>query len=54
MGLDEEIKSDVPEGTPAAISRATTASDHVEISATIFIARSEYFFHFSAYSASAG
>ena len=54
IGRDEEIKSEVPVGIPDAISRATSCSDHVEISATIFCARSEYFFHFSAYSASAG
>ena len=53
MGREEEIKSDVPVGTPAAISRATSCSDHVEISLTSFAARSEYFFHLSAYSASA-
>ena len=52
MGREEEIKSAVPTGIAAPISRATSCSDQVEISATSFIARSEYFFHFSAYSAS--
>ena len=54
IGLDDEIKSEVPVGIAAPISRAIRASDHCEISPTILAARCEYFCHFSTYSESAG
>ena len=52
IGREDAMNIEVPVGMLAAISRAMSCSDQVEISATSFIARCEYFFHLSAYSAS--
>ena len=54
IGRDDAINIAVSAGRLAAISRAITGSDQIEISFTTFAVRSEYFCHLAIHSRSAG